>query len=161
MAGATRVVLATRSIEKRRLAERLGATASVDPSEPGFEAAILANSGLLPGGADKVIEAAGVSQTIQQAPRLASRGGTVVVLGVLPQGAKVAIEPFDLLFREVQLLSSFINPFTHARAADLIASGGGQVEPLISRKVGFYDAMKAITGSAPGGEVRAILVPSF
>lgn len=159
LAGATRVVLATRSIEKRRLAERLGATASVDPSDPEFEAALLGDAGLLPGGADKVIEAAGVPQTIEQAPRLARRGGTVLVLGVLPQGTKVAIEPFDLLFREVQLLSSFINPFTHARAADLIASGAVQVEPLISRRIGFDDAVKAITGSAPGGEVRAILVP--
>ena len=45
------------------------------------------------------------------------------MLGVLPQGARVSIEPFDLLFREVQLHFAFINPFTHGRAAALIASG--------------------------------------
>ena len=33
------------------------------------------------------------------------------------------IEPFDLLFREIQLHFAFINPFTQARAAELIASG--------------------------------------
>ncbi|KAB0678550.1 zinc-dependent alcohol dehydrogenase family protein [Aureimonas leprariae] len=159
LAGASRVVLVTRSAGKRALGERLGATATVDPSAGDAHAAICGESGLLPGGADKVIEAAGVRETVEQAPKLACRGGTVLVLGVLPQGASVAIEPFDLLFREVQLLSSFINPFTHARAADLIASGTIEVEPLITRRVDFEDAAAAIAAPAPAGEIRAMLVP--
>ncbi len=46
-----------------------------------------------------------------------------MILGVLPKGETVEIEPFDLLFHEVRILTSFINPFTHRRAAELIASG--------------------------------------
>jgi len=42
----------------------------------------------------------------------------VVVLGVLPKGTRVPIEPFDLLFREIQLHFAFLNPFTQARAAN-------------------------------------------
>jgi L-iditol 2-dehydrogenase len=159
LAGAAPVILVTRSAGKRALALRLGATACVDPGDGDLERKIAGEDGLLPGGADKVIEAAGVRETVEQAPRLARRGGTALVLGVLPQGTKVEIEPFDLLFREVRLLSSFVNPFTHARAAQLIASGAIAVEPLISRRLGFEAAAAAIANPAPAGEIRAMLVP--
>lgn len=159
LAGATRILLVTRSAEKRRLAESLGATTTVDPGDGDLIARITAENGLLPGGADVVFECAGVAETMQQAPRLARRGGTAVILGVMPQGATIEIEPFDLLFREVALISSFVNPFTHARAADLIASGRVRVEPLISRRIGLEEAPEAITNPARGGEIRVLVVP--
>lgn len=160
LAGATRIVLVTRSREKRRLAESLGATATADPGDGDIIARIVAKDGLLPGGADVVFECAGVTDTMQQAPRLARSGGTAVILGVMPQGKTIEIEPFDLLFREVALVSSFINPFTHARAADLIASGKLEVEPLISRRIGLDEAPDAIANPARGGEIRVLVVPS-
>lgn len=159
LAGATRIVLVTRSAEKRRLAESLGATATADPGDGDIIARIIADDGLLPGGADVVFECAGVTETMQQAPRLARRGGTAVILGVMPQGKTIEIEPFDLLFREVALVSSFINPFTHARAADLIASGRITVEPLISRRIGLDEAADAIANPTRGGEIRVLVVP--
>ncbi|WP_279479077.1 zinc-dependent alcohol dehydrogenase family protein [Aureimonas sp. SK2] len=159
LAGATRIVLVTRSAEKRVLAERLGATETVDPATGSVEDLVAGVHGLLPGGADLVVEAAGVRDTVEQAPRLAARGGRVLLLGVLPQGEKVEIEPFDLLFREVRFLTSFVNPFTHARAAALIASGAIHVKPLVSRRIGFEEGVAAISNKAPGGEIRAIVVP--
>ncbi len=83
----------------------------------------------------------------------------MLLLGVLPQGLTVAIEPFDLLFREVQFLTSFVNPFTHARAAAMIASGAIHVEPLVSRRIGLEAGVEAISAKPPGGEIRAIVVP--
>jgi L-iditol 2-dehydrogenase len=82
-----------------------------------------------------------------------------VVLGVLPKGQKVQIEPFDLLFREIMLLHSFINPFTQSRAAAMIATGAVQVAPLISRTLALADAQAAIASPARPGEVRALVIP--
>ncbi|KQV64461.1 zinc-dependent alcohol dehydrogenase family protein [Rhizobium sp. Root1220] len=161
LAGATRVVLVTRSEEKRRLAIQLGATATADPSSGDIAVRLTAEGGLLPGGAEVVIECAGVAETIEQAPRLARRGGTVVILGVMPQGAKITIEPFDLLFREIKLVNSFLNPFTHGRAAALIASNEIRIEPLISRRISLGEAVEAIGNPARQGEIRAIVVPSL
>ena len=161
LAGATDVLLVTRSADKRRLGETLGATASIDPGSGGFPQGLISADGLLPGGADVVIECAGVRETIEQAPSLARSGGTVVILGVMPKGAKVSIEPFDLLFREVSLISSFINPFTHRRAADLIVSGAIKVEPLISRRIGLREAVEAISNPARPGEIRALVLPGL
>jgi L-iditol 2-dehydrogenase len=159
LAGATRVVLVTRHPDKRRLAGELGATATLDPGLGDAVAAIVGADGLLPGGADVVIECAGVAETMRQSMRMAIKGGTVVILGVMPQGATVEIEPFDLLFRELKLIGSFVNPFTHRRAADLIASGAIKVAPLISRVVGIEDGAAAIRQPAGSGEIRVLVTP--
>ncbi|MBE7185632.1 MAG: zinc-dependent alcohol dehydrogenase family protein [Methylobacterium mesophilicum] len=159
LAGASRVVLVTRQREKRALAETLGATASVDPGDGDMIEQITGAEGLLPGGADAVFECAGVSETVEQMLKLTKRGGTAVLLGVLPPDARVAIDPLDLLLREVRLQSSFLNPFTHARAAELIASGSVKVEPLISRTIGLEEAADAIRRPALPGEIRTLVVP--
>lgn len=159
LAGATRIILSTRQAEKRRLAGSLGATATIDPSQCDAVEAIAGQSGLLPGGADVVFECAGVAETVEQAPRLAGRGGTVVILGVLPPGIEIRMEALDLLLREVTLKGSFINPFTHARAVELIATGAVDVAPLVSRTIGIDEAVAVINAPAPRGEIRAIVVP--
>ncbi|HEV7253329.1 MAG TPA: zinc-dependent alcohol dehydrogenase family protein [Mesorhizobium sp.] len=159
LAGADRVALSTRQAAKRRLAEELGATDTIDPSAGNVIAAISGASGLLPGGADVVIECAGVPETVSQAPWLARRGGTVVILGVLAPDVRVEISPFDVLLRELKILGSFVNPFTQGRSAELISSGAVTVETLISRRVRLSEAAGIIAAPAPSGEIRAIVVP--
>jgi L-iditol 2-dehydrogenase len=159
LAGATTVILSTRQEPKRRLAEELGATASVDPSSSDIIEEIAGPDGIVPGGVDVVIECAGVAETVEQTTRLAKAGGTVVILGVMPQGAKVQIEPFDILFRELRVLGSFINPFVHRRAADLVASGAINVEKLISRRVSLDEAPDVVRNPARAGEVKVLVVP--
>lgn len=145
------VMLLTRSTFKQQLGQSLGAHLVA-----GNEAEMRAQ---WESGADLVVECAGVAETVAMAPGLARTGGRVVVLGVLPDGEQVGIEPFDLLFREVQLHFSFLNPFTHERAARLIADGKVAIEPLISRTITLEEAAKAIAEPALDGEVRAIVVP--
>lgn len=144
LAGAS-VALVTRHPAKRALAESLGARAL--PSAQGLPQA------------DAVIECAGVPETVAQAPRLTRAGGAVVLLGVLPQGATVPIEPFDLVFREISLLGSFVNPSTHARAAALIASGAVPAGALVTRRVPLAEAASVVADPPPPGEVRALVVP--
>ncbi|MBW9062650.1 zinc-dependent alcohol dehydrogenase family protein [Rhizobium herbae] len=158
LAGATTVILSTRQEAKRQLAEELGATASVDPSAGDIIGEIAGPGGLVPGGVDVVIECAGVAETVEQSTRLARAGGTVVILGVMAQGDKVKIEPFDILFRELRVLGSFINPFTHRRAADLVASGVINVEKLISRTITLEEAPEAICNPPAAGEVKVLVV---
>jgi 2-desacetyl-2-hydroxyethyl bacteriochlorophyllide A dehydrogenase len=158
LAGATTVILSTRQEAKRKLAGELGATASVDPSDGDLVAAITKPGGLVPGGVDVVIECAGVAATVEQSTRLAKAGGTVVILGVMAQGETVRIEPFDILFRELRVLGSFINPFTHRRAADLVASGIINVEKLISRTITLEEAPEVIRNPPAAGEVKVLVV---
>ena len=159
LAGAGAVVLSTRQASRRELAEAVGATATVDARRADVVEAVAGPRGLLPGGADVVIECAGVAETVEQAPRMARSGGTVVILGVMPQGAKVTIEPFDILFRELRILGSFINPFTHRRAADLVASGTLDLDRLVTRRIGLDDVAAVVGQPAAAGEVKVMAMP--
>ena len=102
LAGAE-VLLLTRSAEKQALGLNIGADYAVSTGD--------AVRNIWPEGADLVVECAGVSATVTLSPRLARSGGRVVILGVVSQGEMVPIEPFDLLFREIQMHFSFLNPF--------------------------------------------------
>ncbi|MBV6659206.1 MAG: alcohol dehydrogenase catalytic domain-containing protein [Devosiaceae bacterium] len=147
-AGA-QVMLLTRNAAKQQLGLSTGADlAAAAPEE------VKAH---WPGGADLVVECAGVAATVEMSPGLARKGGRVVVLGVLAQGEKVSIEPFDMLLREVQMHFSFLNPFTHERATQMIARGEIDVAPLVTRTISLKDVPDVITQPAPAGEVRAIV----
>ena len=146
------VLLLTRSSEKQALGLNTGADYAVSTED--------AVRNIWPEGADLVVECAGVSATVTLSPKLARSGGRVVILGVVSQGEKVPIEPFDLLFREIQMHFSFLNPFTHGRAAKMIADGTINISPLISRTISLEEAATVIASPPPKGEVRAIVVPN-
>ncbi|WP_027164202.1 zinc-dependent alcohol dehydrogenase family protein [Mesorhizobium sp. WSM1293] len=159
LAGATTIILSTRQASRRALAEDLGATATIDPTATDVIDAIAGPAGLAPGGVDVVFECAGVRETVEQSMRLARAGGTVVIVGVTPQGMKAEFEPFDLLFRELKVLGSFLNPYTHRRAAELIASGAVEIDRLISRQVSLEEAPAVIANPPAPGEVKVLVVP--
>ena len=150
-AAGAEVMLVTRQRPKRDLGMELGAAATAATLQE-----VLA---IWPEGADLVLECAGVVETVEAAPHIARRGGRVVILGVLPKGQQIRIEPFDLLFREVSLLSSFINPFTQSRATQMIAEGLIRLDPLISRIIPLDEAAVAIQNPPRPGEVKVIIEP--
>lgn len=150
-AGA-QVMLLTRSPSKQALGQELGADLVAATKDEALSQ--------WPKGADLVVECAGVADTVAMSPALTHAGGRIVILGVLPAGHQVPIEPFDLLFREIQMHFSFLNPFTHARAARMISDGSIDVSKLVTRQISLTEAASAIANPAPSGEVRAIVVPN-
>ncbi len=151
LAGAE-TMLVTRHPAKQTLGRALGAAAAVASPEEARR--------LWPKGADLTLECAGVAETVAMAPGLTRAGGRIVVLGVLPMGMRVPIEPFDLLFREIQLRFAFINPFTQSRAAELIATGRIAVEPLISRTIAAREAAEAISHPPLPGDIKVLVLPA-
>ena len=150
-AAGAQTLLVTRQKAKRDLAMQLGATmTAATPQEA------LAN---WPGGADLVLECAGVIETVEACPALTRAGGRIVVLGVVSRGETARIEPFDLLFREISLLFAFVNPFTQSRAAALISGGTMSLEPLISRSISLAEAPDAIANDPRPGEVKVMVLP--
>jgi L-iditol 2-dehydrogenase len=151
-AGAGTVAVATRQAPRRQLSLTLGATHAIDPasSDVGFEA-------MLPGGAEVVIECAGVPATFEQSLRLCRRGGTVVVFGVVAQGEKAVVLPFDLLTRELRIESAWLNPRTYRRAAELIASGTLALDKLVTRTITLDEVPGAIGRAPEFGEIKLVM----
>lgn len=156
LAGAGTVVLVTRQEPRRRVAMAVGADATVDPGAGDAAAAIRE---IVPGGVDVVLECAGVAETVAQAPRVARRGGTVIVFGVMPKGEPVVMEPFVLLTNEIRLEGAYLNPHTHGRAAELIASGRLKLDPLITRTVAIEEVPGVIAAPPGYGDIKVIAVP--
>jgi L-iditol 2-dehydrogenase len=158
-AGAEKVVLSTRQAVRRALAEKTGASASVDPSTGDVVEKIAGANGVLPGGADVVIECAGVPETFRTGIAMTRRGGNFVLFGVTPAGLEVPMTPFDLLVNEVSIRPAYLNPFTHDRAVALVASGVLELDRLVTRTIGL-DEVASVIGSAPAaGEIKVIVRP--
>jgi L-iditol 2-dehydrogenase len=152
IAAGADVLLLTRNLRKRALAEDLGAQATAPTPEGALTH--------WPEGADLVVECAGVAETVAMSPRLTRTGGRIVLLGVLPKGLAVPFEPFDLLVREISLLPAFINPFTQTRAAAMIASGRVRVAPLITRVVGLEEVAALVARDPDPADVKVVAVPA-
>ena len=138
----------------------LGATHVVDPGAGDVVAAIAGPGGIAAEGVDVVLECAGVPETFRQSIAMARRGGTVVVFGVMAKGTNVAVEPFDLLFRELRLEGAYLNPLTHARAAKMVVSGALELDRLVTRTIPLAD-LPSVLAAPPGqGEVKTIVLPA-
>lgn len=155
LAGACTIILSTRQKPRRELAERLGATHTVDASHD----PVADIHRLLPGGVDVSIECAGVAETFGQSIAATRRGGAVVIFGVMAQGETVSVSPYDLLVNELQLESAWLNPGTHARAAELVASGALDLDALITRTIPLGDLPAALRAGPSLGEVKVIVTP--
>jgi L-iditol 2-dehydrogenase len=132
LAGAARLILSEPVKQKRELALKLAADLVIDPVHEDFEQALKSHTDR---GVNIAIECVGIKQTMQQAVQSVCKGGTIMMFGLTPPGCEIPLKPFDVFRRELTIKSSFINPFTQARAIELLGSGRIQVKELISRIV--------------------------
>lgn len=103
---------------RRAAAERFGADATFDPSAPGFADAIADfTKGV---GFPYVIDAVGLPIVLEQAISIASRAGKVLLFGVADPQATATIRPNEIYAKELSLLGTALNPYTHRRATNLI-----------------------------------------
>ena len=59
----------------------------------------------------------------------------------------------------VGLKTAFLNPFTHARAARMVAEGALDLDALITRRVSLAEAVDAIANPPLPGEVKVLAMP--
>lgn len=159
LAGARTVVLSTRQKARRDLALDLGATHALDPARGDPVAALRGAGGIAPDGVDVVLECAGVPDTFRQGLDMARRGGAVTVFGVTPEGQDVPVTPFDLLVNELRIEGAYLNPFTHARAAAMIAAGALELDRLVTRTIGLAEVPAVIAAPPAPGEVKVVALP--
>jgi threonine dehydrogenase-like Zn-dependent dehydrogenase len=59
-------------------------------------------------------------RVLESAIPLAARQGTILVFGVANPGETAAIKPQEVFAKELTILGTVINPFTHQRAVELL-----------------------------------------
>lgn len=128
LAGAARVALLEPVESKRVVAKKLGADILIDPINENVEEE-LKKAGMT--WVNTVIECVGITATIQQAIDIVGNKGTVMMFGLTKPDDTIAVKPFQIFQKEIELKSSFINPYTQKRALDLIDSGRLDVSSMV------------------------------
>src|SRR4051794_19598847 len=152
IAGAPRIVAVDPSPQRRELALQLGATGAVAPEELAQQEPFA-----------RAIDAVGVQATTEAAIGAVHPGGRVVVVGLPAGGARLELDPTELVVREKTITGSFYgsaNPVESLkRLLGLVADGSLLLEPLLgpAYPLAEIDAAVREAQSATGG--RVIVVP--
>ena len=158
LAGAAAIVAVDTRAEKLELARKLGATETVQAG-PGADTAAAVRD-LTDGGVDYAFEAIGLEPTIQAAWEAVRSGGTVVVLGLMPKGSTLTIDPWGFI-NEKTIKGSFLGSaqidVDIPRLLDYYVDGSLELDELVSRRL-TLDELPDAFDRLREGDVRRQLV---
>jgi S-(hydroxymethyl)glutathione dehydrogenase/alcohol dehydrogenase len=157
--GAGRIVAVDVQRWKFELARGLGATHCI---EAGKEDAVAAVHALTGGGADFVFECIGLVPTVQQAVAMTGRGGTTVLVGVVPVTQTVPISPADLTLQEKKITGSYMGSnrfrFDMPRYVDFYLDGRLRLDEMISSRIALDEVNEAFARLRRGEVARQVIV---
>jgi len=158
IAGAGKVIAVDPLPEKRALAETLGATHSVDALADDAVKQIHAISG---GGVDWGIEAVGRQASADLAVASLKRGGTAVVLGMMPLDCKVGLGAMDLLGGK-KLMGAIMGmnhfPVDLPRLVDFYMRGLLDLDTIIAERISLDDVNAGFEKMRGGSSARSVVV---
>ena len=110
-------------------------------------------------GVPVVIEAAGAAPSLATAIELATRGGTVVQIGLYGRAVPVPVD--RLVIREITLKGSFASTPTSWRSAlELMASGAVDLAPLVSQILPLEDWATGFAAARAKSAGKVVLIPA-
>ena len=152
-AGARRVVVTDMLADKRERALRLGADAVVDAGLADVVDQVRAELGE---SADVVFDCVAAGPTIDQAVRLAMRGGVVMVVGVPARPVTIALPQVQDAQVRVQGSATYVAE-DYTTATEIIRAGLVRVEDIVTARFPLEQAADAFAASAAGHEVKVVL----
>lgn len=150
MAGAATLILSEPDAHKRERAMELGADITFNPLEEDFQE-VLKKNGVHK--ANVVIECVGSRPTMMDAIKFAGQGTRVVFFGLTDPDCEIPIKPFEIFQKEITITSSFVNPFTHGRAADIVNTGKLQLSGLVSERLSLDEIHEAFKIRGKNGKM--------
>ncbi len=153
--GAELIILSEPVEFKRKLAMELGADIVVDPMREDLVSSVRKASKY---GANVVIEGIGLSETIEQSLKMLAKKGTVVLPGLCPEDKRVNIRPYQITRDEITIKGTFLNPFSFARAVDLISKIVRA--PLITSSYPLSSIKEAMEQAEKGNQIKIIIKPN-
>ncbi len=145
--------------ERLELARQLGATDVVRADAADASATLREVSG---GGFDVTILAVGATDAFEQAWEATGVGGTCVVVGRTPDGARTSFDPQTIHTGERRLVGSIYGSVRPSvdfpKLADLVATGRLRVEELITTRYRPDEANDAFAALAAGRLARGLIV---
>jgi D-arabinitol dehydrogenase (NADP+) len=128
--GASTVAVVDIKPEKLALARTLGAHEVVHAG-PGADGELAEISPL---GFDVVIDCTGVPSVVEHMFTHVRKNGKLLFFGVNPPDARIAISPYDVYSKDLEIFGSFALRYTFHDAVALLESGAVDVKPLLSNR---------------------------
>lgn len=157
LAGATPVVVTSRSQWKLDLAKKLGADIAIQASDKDALAQIKnATKGQ---GPDAVIEAVGSSSTVALSIEAAACGGKVLLFGN-SHDPFTGFDPYQIYFKEINLIGSRSSDKVDWQPViNLVESGRVTLKPIVTHRLPFKDVKKgfAMMDAGAPGLLRAVV----
>ena len=157
--GAGKIIAVDAQSWKFDLAQKLGATHCIDAKAGDPVAAVHAVTG---GGADFVFECIGLVATVQQAIAMTGRGGTTVLVGVVPIQQLVPISAADVTLSEKKITGSYMGSnrfrFDMPKYIDFYLDGRLRLDEMISSRIPLAEVNGAIDRMRKGEAARQVIV---
>ncbi len=150
--GAVTVTVLERQAARRDLAARLGASQCVATLDE-----------LAPGTYDVVIDATGVPEVMSHTLSLVRKGGSILLFGVPPRGARLVLDAFAVFEKGVRISSSYTSLRNSYQAVGLLSAGQVRVDVLISHRLPLAGFEKGVHLIETGAEdvKKVILCPQM
>jgi len=159
IAGAGRIIALDTSAWKLDLARQLGATDTLNATDGNPVAAVVE---MTKGGVDYAFEAIGLPPTVRQAVRMTRKGGTTVMVGVVPVGTNVELPGADIVLREKTILGCMMgsNRFRLdiPRSVDLYLQGALKLDEMISARLPLDQVNDALDALRQGTAARSVVM---
>jgi S-(hydroxymethyl)glutathione dehydrogenase/alcohol dehydrogenase len=157
--GAGKIIAVDAQPWKFDIATKLGATDCVDASKDDPVAAVQALTG---GGADFVFECIGLVPTVQQAVAMTGRGGTTVLVGVVPVTEMVPISAADLTLQEKNITGSYMGSnafrFDMPKYIEFYLDGRLHLDEMISSRIKIEEVNDALDLMRKGEAARQVIM---
>ncbi|WPB55008.1 zinc-dependent alcohol dehydrogenase family protein [Xylophilus sp. GOD-11R] len=159
-AGARDVVAIDLDPAKLSLARRLGATTTLNATDP---AAAEAVRDITHGGVDFAFEMAGAIPAMELAWKITRRGGTTISAGLPHPALRFALPPVQLVGEERTLRGSYIGSAVPVRDIpryiDLYQRGKLPIDRLMGERIPLDDINRGFDRLASGHSLRDLVVP--
>jgi L-iditol 2-dehydrogenase len=155
IAGAAKIILIEPDLNKQKLGIELGADFSISPNDEKIfeEVKELTNSQV-----DVVIECVGSKDTVENAIKIAGKGGKVVIFGLAPKDQGITLNLQYLFQKELKIFNSFLNPFTFKPAIDLLINKKISVQKLITKQIHLKDIINIFSSNNISGSIKVQLI---
>ncbi|MDG2304983.1 MAG: Zn-dependent alcohol dehydrogenase [Candidatus Binatia bacterium] len=157
--GAGKIIAIDAQPWKFEIAKAFGASHTVNAKE---EDAVAAVHELTGGGADFVFECIGLVPTVQQAIAMTGRGGTTVLVGVVPMTEMVAFSAADLTLQEKKITGSFMGSnrfrFDMPKYIEFYLDGRLHLDEMISSRIPLEQVNDAFDKMRSGQVARQVIV---
>lgn len=157
LAGAERIIAVDMAEHKLATAREFGATDTVNAKEDDPVAKV---KELTDGGVDYSFEAIGLKATAEQAYEMAGRGGTAVIVGMIPPTEQLSIAS-NIWLQEKTLKGSFYGSarfhLDMPRILNLYRQGKLNLDSLVSRRYPLGEINEAFDALRNGEVARSVL----